>query len=79
MPTAALSAPTQTTGSSAALAFSKPSAVTTTAGAVFTPTFIPGLNVTVDYYNLDLRGAVGVIQPIAAITMPNTGALIMPV
>ena len=41
---------------------------TTTAGAVFTPTFIPGLNVTVDYYNLDLRGAVGVIQPIAAIT-----------
>lgn len=41
---------------------------TTTAGAVFTPAFIPGLNVTVDYYNLDLRGAVGVIQPIAAIT-----------
>ncbi|MFE8583691.1 TonB-dependent receptor domain-containing protein [Sphingomonas sp. NCPPB 2930] len=41
---------------------------TTTAGAVFTPTFLPGLNVTVDYYNLDLRGAVGVIQPIAAIT-----------
>ena len=41
---------------------------TTTAGAVFTPTFVPGLNVTVDYYNLDLRGAVGVIQPIAAIT-----------
>ena len=41
---------------------------TTTAGMVFTPTFLPGLNVTVDYYNLDLRGAVGVIQPIAAIT-----------
>ena len=41
---------------------------TTTAGVVLTPTFLPGLNVTVDYYNLDLRGAVGVIQPIAAIT-----------
>lgn len=41
---------------------------TTTAGAVFTPTFLPGLNVTVDYYELDLRGAVGVIQPIASIT-----------
>ncbi len=41
---------------------------TTTAGVVFTPTFLPGLNLTVDYYELDLRGAVGVIQPIAAIT-----------
>jgi len=41
---------------------------TTTAGAVFTPTFLPGLNVTVDWYQLDLKGAVGVIQPIAAIT-----------
>ena len=41
---------------------------TTTAGMVFTPTFVPGLNVTVDWYELDLRGAVGVIQPIAAIT-----------
>jgi hypothetical protein len=38
------------------------------AGLVLTPTFIPGLNVSVDWYNLDLRGAVGVIQPIAAIT-----------
>lgn len=41
---------------------------TKTLGVVFTPTFIPGLNVSVDYYDLDLRGAVGVIQPIAAIT-----------
>jgi outer membrane receptor protein involved in Fe transport len=41
---------------------------TTTAGVVITPTFLPGLNVTVDWYELDLRGAVGVIQPIAAIT-----------
>ncbi|TXC71029.1 TonB-dependent receptor [Sphingomonas ginsenosidivorax] len=41
---------------------------TTTAGVVLTPTFLPGLNVTVDWYELDLRGAVGVIQPIAAIT-----------
>lgn len=41
---------------------------TKTIGAVITPTFLPGLNVTVDWYELDLRGAVGVIQPIAAIT-----------
>ena len=41
---------------------------TTTAGVVLTPQFLPGLTVTVDWYRLDLRGAVGVIQPIAAIT-----------
>ena len=41
---------------------------TTTAGAVFTPRFLPGLTATVDWYELDLRGAVGVIQPVAAIT-----------
>lgn len=41
---------------------------TTTAGVVITPTFVPGLTVTVDWYELDLKGAVGVIQPIAAIT-----------
>jgi iron complex outermembrane receptor protein len=41
---------------------------TKTLGAVLSPQFIPGLNVTVDWYELDLKGAVGVIQPIAAIT-----------
>jgi iron complex outermembrane recepter protein len=41
---------------------------TKTVGAVLTPTFIPGLNATIDYYELNLRGAVGVIQPINAIT-----------
>lgn len=41
---------------------------TTTVGTAITPTFLPGLNVTVDWYELDLKGAVGVIQPIAAIT-----------
>jgi len=41
---------------------------TKTLGVVFTPDFVPGLNVTVDWYSLDLRNAVGVIQPIAAIT-----------
>lgn len=41
---------------------------TKTVGTVLTPTFIPGLNATVDYYELNLRGAVGVIQPINAIT-----------
>ena len=41
---------------------------TTTAGVVITPGFLPGFNATVDWYQLDLKGAVGVIQPIAAIT-----------
>ncbi|MDH7971256.1 TonB-dependent receptor [Sphingomonas sp. AR_OL41] len=41
---------------------------TKTVGTVLTPTFIPGLTATVDYYELNLRGAVGVIQPINAIT-----------
>ena len=42
--------------------------ITKTVGAVLTPVFIPGLTATVDYYELNLRGAVGVIQPINAIT-----------
>lgn len=41
---------------------------TKTLGAVFTPTFIPRLTVTVDFYELDLKGAIGVIQPINSIT-----------
>ena len=41
---------------------------TKTIGLVFTPTFFSGLNVTADYYELNLAGAVGVIQPINAIT-----------
>ncbi|WP_052507712.1 TonB-dependent receptor domain-containing protein [Sphingomonas hengshuiensis] len=41
---------------------------TKTVGAVLTPTFLPGLNVTLDWYEMNLEGAVGVIQPIAAIT-----------
>lgn len=41
---------------------------TKTLGAVFTPRFIPHLSVTVDWYQLKLNGAIGVIQPINAIT-----------
>ncbi|MEE4450984.1 TonB-dependent receptor domain-containing protein [Novosphingobium resinovorum] len=41
---------------------------TKTIGAVFTPTFLPGFNATLDWYEMNLKGAVGVIQPIAAIT-----------
>ncbi|WP_245978759.1 TonB-dependent receptor plug domain-containing protein [Aurantiacibacter xanthus] len=41
---------------------------TTTAGVVITPVFAPGLTLSADWYQLDLKGAVGVIQPIAAIT-----------
>lgn len=42
--------------------------VTFTIGAVATPRFIPGLSVTVDYYDINLRDAVGQIQPIDALT-----------
>lgn len=41
---------------------------TKTVGAVFTPSFIPRLTLTVDFYELDLKGAIGVIQPINSIT-----------
>lgn len=35
------------------------SADTYTAGIVFTPTFVPGLSVTVDYFNIDVTDAIG--------------------
>ncbi|MCW3838116.1 TonB-dependent receptor domain-containing protein [Sphingomonas canadensis] len=41
---------------------------TTTVGMVLTPTFAPSLNITLDWYELDLEGAIGVIQPVSAIT-----------
>lgn len=41
---------------------------TKTLGAVLTPGFLPRFTLTVDFYRLDLKGAVGVIQPINAIT-----------
>lgn len=41
---------------------------TKTLGAVFTPSFLPRLTLTVDFYELDLKGAIGVIQPINSIT-----------
>lgn len=44
---------------------------TKTLGLVFTPTFfkaLEGLNITADWYELNLTGAIGVIQPINAIT-----------
>jgi iron complex outermembrane recepter protein len=40
---------------------------TLTVGGVATPRFIPGLNVSFDYYNIRIEDAVGVIQPIAAV------------
>lgn len=42
--------------------------VTWTFGTVLTPRFLPGLNVTVDYYDITLNDAVGQIQPIDALT-----------
>jgi iron complex outermembrane recepter protein len=40
---------------------------TFTIGGVATPSFIPGLSLSADYYNIRISDAVGVIQPIAAI------------
>jgi iron complex outermembrane recepter protein len=46
----------------------KPEKGTTfTVGGVATPRFIPGLSINVDYYNIKIEDAVGVIQPIAAV------------
>ena len=41
---------------------------TSTAGLVFTPRFVPGLSLTVDYYDIQITDAVGQIQPIDALT-----------
>lgn len=43
-------------------------AVTYTVGLVFTPEYLPGLNVTVDYYDIKITNAVSQIQPISALT-----------
>ena len=40
---------------------------TTTVGAVFTPDFYPGSSLLVDYVSIEIKDAVGVIQPIAAL------------
>jgi iron complex outermembrane recepter protein len=41
---------------------------TTTIGLVFTPDSISGFTATVDYYDMELRDAVGQVQPVDAIT-----------
>lgn len=41
---------------------------TRTLGFVLTPNFAKGLSVTVDYYNIKLKDAVGQIQPVDALT-----------
>jgi iron complex outermembrane recepter protein len=40
---------------------------TWTVGGVFTPSFIPGLSLSVDWYKIDIKDAVGQIQPVDAI------------
>lgn len=40
---------------------------TYTIGTVLTPRFVPGLSITVDYYNIELKDAVGQIQPVDAL------------
>jgi iron complex outermembrane recepter protein len=41
---------------------------TSTFGAVITPRILPGLSLTLDYYNIDLKDAVGQVQPVDALT-----------
>lgn len=41
---------------------------TKTLGLVFTPDFISGFSATVDYYDIELRDAVGQVQPVDALT-----------
>jgi iron complex outermembrane recepter protein len=41
---------------------------TTTFGAVITPRALPGLNFAIDYYDINIRDAVGVIQPVDALS-----------
>lgn len=41
---------------------------TYTVGGVLTPRFVPGLTLSVDYYNISIRDAVGQVQPIDALT-----------
>lgn len=41
---------------------------TWTAGGVFTPRFLPGLRLSVDWYKITIQDAVGQIQPIDALT-----------
>lgn len=41
---------------------------TNTLGAVFTPTALRGFSAALDYYRIEIRDAVGVIQPVDALT-----------
>ncbi|MFL6709064.1 MAG: TonB-dependent receptor domain-containing protein [Massilia sp.] len=41
---------------------------TSTLGFVFTPAFAKGLSVTIDYYDIKLKDAVGQVQPVDALT-----------
>jgi iron complex outermembrane recepter protein len=41
---------------------------TYTVGGVLTPSFVPGLSLSVDWYKVNIRDAVGQIQPIDALT-----------
>jgi iron complex outermembrane receptor protein len=56
---------------------------TYTFGSLFTPRFLPNFRATVDYYNIDLENAIGVIQPVSAlaycyITNPTPGNPLCP-
>ncbi|WP_269221062.1 TonB-dependent receptor plug domain-containing protein [Brevundimonas vesicularis] len=42
---------------------------TFTVGAVITPSFLPGLNVSIDYYDIDLKDRIDIIDPL--VTLDN--------
>lgn len=46
---------------------------TLTAGAVFKPGFLPGFNLSVDYYNIKLNGAIAQLTPQQTIDQCNQG------
>jgi len=41
---------------------------TITLGGVFTPRFVPGLSIAVDYFNIEIEEAIGVIPPATSVT-----------
>jgi outer membrane receptor protein involved in Fe transport len=47
---------------------------TTTAGIVLTPAFLPGLNISVDYYDIDIKGAISSYAPQFLIDSCASGA-----
>lgn len=46
---------------------------TYTIGAVFTPTFAPGLNISIDYFSIELEDRIDIIDPLVTLDLCYTG------